>query len=506
MVSKAATKAREGRPDGAPPMPPKVSRRERDRPPGAVHALRLGVEPPRAETHARSVADAPWSTGSARRGSSRSPTDKPAKQRRRRSASLTRWRGASRAQPRSCSLRRCGKAPSELIRNLRGRLTDAGERLIVDNTFTIELGNGSRALALPGADDASIRGLSIDGDLVVDEAARVSDALYEAATPMLIRHAATARLILLSTAWARQGFFYRIWTEGDPRDWVKIEARVDECRHISEADLDRERRSMPPAVFAREYENVFDSLEARFFDADAIAAAFGAVSGPTPPIPTAIPIPIISRAPAFGGELSHELHPTDPVDLEQDSPHRASSSASMSACTPTIARSFWPASGRRRPHAIGVVDVKQFPLGTPFEDVADEVATRCSRQSGDGRGRCDEQQRLCRRAGGPPAPAGGQPSDRRRHNRRPVARRPADADADRDRRPEERRPAMDAQQVRACRDDRRRAGQQLAAHRPRWATGKSCRTNSRRWSAPCGRAARRPIPRRRASTMISSWR
>jgi hypothetical protein len=58
-------------------------------------------------------------------------------------------------------------------------------------------------------------GLSIDGDLVVDEAARVSDALYEAARPMLIRHAQTARLILLSTAWARQGFFYRTWTGGD---------------------------------------------------------------------------------------------------------------------------------------------------------------------------------------------------------------------------------------------------------------------------------------------------
>jgi hypothetical protein len=189
---------------------------------------------------------------------------------------------------------------SELIRNLRGRLFAAGERLTVDNVFAIELANGSRALALPGADDASIRGLSIDGDCVVDEAARVSDALYEAARPMLIRHVATARLILLSTAWARTGFFHKIWSEGDTRDWLKIEARVDECQHISPADLERERRSMAPAVFAREYENAFDSLEARFFDADAIAAAFGAVSSPTPPIPDGDLDPIITRTPAFG--------------------------------------------------------------------------------------------------------------------------------------------------------------------------------------------------------------
>jgi hypothetical protein len=188
---------------------------------------------------------------------------------------------------------------SELIRNLRGWLVSAGEKLSVDNTFSIELMNESRALALPGADDASIRGLSIDGDLVVDEAARVSDALYEAATPMLVRHARTSRLVLLSTAWARQGFFYRIWTEGDGRDWLKIEAKVDACRHISGADLERERRSMSPAAFAREYENVFDALESRFFDADAIAAMFGGVEGAAPPPSGPDPDPVVSRAPAF---------------------------------------------------------------------------------------------------------------------------------------------------------------------------------------------------------------
>jgi hypothetical protein len=193
---------------------------------------------------------------------------------------------------------------SELIRNLRTRLLAAGERLSVDNTFSLELTNGSRALALPGADDASIRGLSIDGDLVVDEAARVSDALFEAALPMMVRHTKTARLILLSTAWARQGFFFRAWSEGHARDWIKIEAKVDECLHISPPDLERERRSMPPAVFAREYENVFDSLESRFFDADTIAAAFGAVSAPTPPVADSDPDPVVSRAPAFGSATS----------------------------------------------------------------------------------------------------------------------------------------------------------------------------------------------------------
>jgi hypothetical protein len=101
-----------------------------------------------------------------------------------------------------------------LIRNLRGRLLAAGERLTVDNVFAIELATGSRVLALPGADDASIRGLSIDGDCVVDESARVSDALYEAARPMLIRHVATARLILLSRHGRAWGFSTRSGLRG----------------------------------------------------------------------------------------------------------------------------------------------------------------------------------------------------------------------------------------------------------------------------------------------------
>jgi hypothetical protein len=190
---------------------------------------------------------------------------------------------------------------AELIHNLRGRLLDAGQKLAVDNAFSLALPGGSRCLGLPGADDAGIRGLSIDGDCVIDEAARVSDILYEAARPMLVRHTNTARLVLLSTAWTRSGFFHGIWTEGDPQDWVKIEARVDACRHISKQDLDREKRSMSRTAFAREYMNVFDSLESRAFSEDTIAAMFGGISGlsPPPPPPDSEDNPAISRGPAF---------------------------------------------------------------------------------------------------------------------------------------------------------------------------------------------------------------
>jgi hypothetical protein len=190
------------------------------------------------------------------------------------------------------------KQSAEFVRRLREHVLKAGLKLAVDNTFGIELENGSRCLALPGQDDAGIRGLTISGgDLVIDEAARVDDRLYDAARPMLIRYAKTSRLILLSTAWARDGFFYRVWSEGDSRDWTKIEARVSECHHISAEEIERERRAMPASVFACEYLNEFDSLESRFFSPDAIAAAFGGVIGPTPG--EKIDDPVVARSPVF---------------------------------------------------------------------------------------------------------------------------------------------------------------------------------------------------------------
>ena len=67
--------------------------------------------------------------------------------------------------------------------------------------------------------------------------------------------------MIVSTAWARQGFFYRIWAEGDPAhpaDWTRTEATIEHCRHLSPELIERERRSMPAAVFNREYLNQFD--------------------------------------------------------------------------------------------------------------------------------------------------------------------------------------------------------------------------------------------------------
>ena len=158
------------------------------------------------------------------------------------------------------------------------------------------------------------------------------------------------------------------------------------------------------------------------------------------PLADGDPDPIVSRAPAFGSRAF--------------------------ACALVLA-GVWPLA----PPTIGIVDVKQFPLGTPLEEVADEVAQAVRENRAKAVVELDQQQRLRWHAGVPPTAAGGQSSGSCRDHWRAHARRPADADVDRDRRRAERRPAMDPLQVRTHRDDRRRDERQFAAHRTHWGLG-----------------------------------
>lgn len=194
---------------------------------------------------------------------------------------------------------------AEGVRRVRQYLMKAGAKFRSDNAFSLEIESGSRVLALPGSDDSGIRGLSINGVLVLDEAARVSDELFNAAMPMVLRFSKTARVLVASTAWAAQGFFYRLWTDGE--GWIKIRADIHECSHLTPEDIEREKRSMSVAAFKREFECEFDQTDSRFINPDSWAAAFGMsdvqVEGVTV---QGNPEEIIHEAPALRNALYRE--------------------------------------------------------------------------------------------------------------------------------------------------------------------------------------------------------
>ena len=139
---------------------------------------------------------------------------------------------------------------AEAVRRVREALIKAGAELESDNVYALELKNGSRVLALPGSDD-SIRGLTVDGWIVADEAARLPDALIAALRPMRARRP-QARFAMLSTAWSRTDPFWTAWA-GDEQSWIRLKATADEIETFSPEFLEQERRALGDDGFKREY-------------------------------------------------------------------------------------------------------------------------------------------------------------------------------------------------------------------------------------------------------------
>jgi hypothetical protein len=139
--------------------------------------------------------------------------------------------------------------------------------LAYESVLRAEWTNGSRVVSLPGK-EATIRGFSGVRLLLVDEASRVADALYQALRPMLA--VSQGRLVLLSTPYGKRGFFHHEWTEGT--DWQRFRIPATECPRISPAFLEQERASMPEREFNQEYLCTFAETDDQVFRYDDIMA------------------------------------------------------------------------------------------------------------------------------------------------------------------------------------------------------------------------------------------
>ena len=107
--------------------------------------------------------------------------------------------------------------------------------------------------------------------MVVDEAARVPDDLYEAVKPMLA--VTDGALWLMSTPLGRRGFFYREWMHGGD-DWLRIEATANECAHIPARFLEEERAKKGERRFGEEYLCQFLQSEDCMFRQEDLDACF----------------------------------------------------------------------------------------------------------------------------------------------------------------------------------------------------------------------------------------
>jgi hypothetical protein len=137
-----------------------------------------------------------------------------------------------------------------------------------ETALTLELANGSRIVSLP-ENESGIRGFSGVNLLVIDEAARVDNALYRSVRPMLA--VSGGRLVALSTPFGKRGWFFDAWT-GSAR-WERVRITAEECPRISPEFLAEERQALGERWYAQEYLCEFSDLTGSVFSHEDVTAA-----------------------------------------------------------------------------------------------------------------------------------------------------------------------------------------------------------------------------------------
>lgn len=140
--------------------------------------------------------------------------------------------------------------------------------VVQQSALSLKLANGSRVVCLPGKEE-TIRCYSGVKLLILDEAARVPDALYRTVRPMLA--VSNGRLVCLSTPFGKRGWFYAEWS-GKAR-WERVRITAAQCPRIDPEFLAEERESQGPRWYAQEYECSFEDAEGAVFAGADIEAA-----------------------------------------------------------------------------------------------------------------------------------------------------------------------------------------------------------------------------------------
>jgi len=169
----------------------------------------------------------------------------------------------------------------ELFRKIKDVLNALGEDvppITQTSALSLEFLTGSRIVCLPGSTDATIRGFSSVALLVVDEAARVPDPLYQAVRPMLA--VSGGRIVLLSTPFGKRGFFHHEATLGGD-EWERAIVTAHQCPRIDPRWLEAERGRIGDWWFRQEYLCEFVETDDQVF---AYESVMGALSDQVAPL------------------------------------------------------------------------------------------------------------------------------------------------------------------------------------------------------------------------------
>jgi hypothetical protein len=160
---------------------------------------------------------------------------------------------------------------TEFLRKVRSFLSRLTFRLRGDgaNRHSLLLPNQSRIIAIPSS-EATTRGFSGVSLLIIDEAARASEDLFDALRPSLAT--TDGDIWLLSTPNGKRGFFFKIWHAGGAA-WERHMVKAQDNPRISKAFLEREKQLIDEEKFLEEYGCEFVQGAAYLFSLDVLEKA-----------------------------------------------------------------------------------------------------------------------------------------------------------------------------------------------------------------------------------------
>lgn len=246
------------------------------------------------------------------------------------------------------------------------------------NAHSLVLPNGSRIVALPNS-EGTVRGFSAVALLLIDEAARVPDGLYEAVLPMLA--VSDGALWLLSTPAGPEGFFYETWSAAR-EGWQRIRVPATECPRIPEKFLKEQRARTGDLTFRQEYLCEFVADEESIFgreELDALVAPGWRRFQSWPPWRTT---QMWSPEPKLPGKAPNGLEDLGPWTQDRTWYHGGldlGQARDSSALVVLAVDRFWG----QRPHRVthehcsrlvrSVCHVERFALRTPYPEIVENV-------------------------------------------------------------------------------------------------------------------------------------
>ncbi|MCD8041503.1 MAG: terminase family protein [Tannerellaceae bacterium] len=162
------------------------------------------------------------------------------------------------------SLKLCRKMYKEIICMLEGTNLVAATNA---SGLVIEFINGSRIEFFSAEQREKLRGFTVSGILVIDEAAFIPDDIYYEKVKVWT-HAKQAITLLVSSPDFEKGFFYELHTAGlkgsgyiESFDFNDFDLSVVRPAHV----LEEARQHVPPQVFRSEYLGLYKKAEGSVF-------------------------------------------------------------------------------------------------------------------------------------------------------------------------------------------------------------------------------------------------